>query len=305
MFQITNRLSYLVFLRILEYYPGILFLTTNRPGALDEAVKSRVHFALLYPQLGKAETIALFQMNIERLRMIEKERAAITNEPEMIIEAGGIINFAKQHYDDFSHPGIADCRWNGRQIRNAFQIASSMARYEHFVTNNSSAGENGLGLYLGAHHFKLVEKTTVEYDEFRKKTLGATDSEIARKNEERGPDSVGRPGSQNASSESRRRVNSPSLQRQSQSSPTVPSSRNRGGTFAGQRGGGSSRLSPGYLTPGRQQTSRGSPAPYNSPYRGQDADSNIEADDYETGGHGSHEEGDLDDAGYHGYDTYN
>lgn len=31
-----------VFLRMLEYYNGVLFLTSNRPGVLDEGVKSRV-----------------------------------------------------------------------------------------------------------------------------------------------------------------------------------------------------------------------------------------------------------------------
>ena len=35
-----------VFLRMLEYYKGLLFLTTNRVGAFDEAFKSRVHISL-------------------------------------------------------------------------------------------------------------------------------------------------------------------------------------------------------------------------------------------------------------------
>lgn len=35
-----------VFLRMLEYYKGILFLTTNRIGTFDEAFKSRIHLSL-------------------------------------------------------------------------------------------------------------------------------------------------------------------------------------------------------------------------------------------------------------------
>jgi hypothetical protein len=35
-----------VFLRVLEYYSGILFLTTNRVGTIDEAFKSRIHISL-------------------------------------------------------------------------------------------------------------------------------------------------------------------------------------------------------------------------------------------------------------------
>lgn len=42
-----------VFLRVLEYFTGMLFLTTNRVGAFDEAFKSRIHISLYYPPLGE------------------------------------------------------------------------------------------------------------------------------------------------------------------------------------------------------------------------------------------------------------
>ena len=41
-----------VFLRMLEYYEGILVLTSNRVGVFDEAFKSRIQLALHYPTLG-------------------------------------------------------------------------------------------------------------------------------------------------------------------------------------------------------------------------------------------------------------
>lgn len=40
-----------VFLRKLEYYRGIMFLTTNRIHSFDEAFKSRIHIAIRYPDL--------------------------------------------------------------------------------------------------------------------------------------------------------------------------------------------------------------------------------------------------------------
>ncbi|MEM6552498.1 MAG: AAA family ATPase [Planctomycetota bacterium] len=40
-----------IFLRMLDYYEGILFLTTNRPDVLDEAIHSRVMLNLAYPDL--------------------------------------------------------------------------------------------------------------------------------------------------------------------------------------------------------------------------------------------------------------
>lgn len=42
-----------VFLRCLEYYEGIVFLTTNRPTNIDPAFRSRIHLMLQYPALDQ------------------------------------------------------------------------------------------------------------------------------------------------------------------------------------------------------------------------------------------------------------
>ncbi|KAI0420248.1 P-loop containing nucleoside triphosphate hydrolase protein [Xylaria grammica] len=42
-----------IFLRTLEYYEGILFLTTNRVKNMDDAFNSRIHFRLAYPDLNE------------------------------------------------------------------------------------------------------------------------------------------------------------------------------------------------------------------------------------------------------------
>ncbi|RSL94940.1 hypothetical protein CDV31_014115 [Fusarium ambrosium] len=43
-------------LRVLEYYTGILFPTTNRIDDFDEAFASRVHMSLYYPKLDEEKT---------------------------------------------------------------------------------------------------------------------------------------------------------------------------------------------------------------------------------------------------------
>ncbi|KAF3940043.1 hypothetical protein ABW19_dt0207954 [Dactylella cylindrospora] len=43
-----------VFLRKLEYYRGILLLTTNRLESIDEAFQSRIHLCIQYPELDTA-----------------------------------------------------------------------------------------------------------------------------------------------------------------------------------------------------------------------------------------------------------
>lgn len=59
MFELTFQLLTLLpiaFLRVLEYYSGILFLTTNRVGNLDGAFNSRLHVSLYCPPLGQNQT---------------------------------------------------------------------------------------------------------------------------------------------------------------------------------------------------------------------------------------------------------
>lgn len=53
-----------VFLRVLEYYAGILFLTTNQVRDFDEAFASWIYISLYYPQVDMAATEAIFRLNI-------------------------------------------------------------------------------------------------------------------------------------------------------------------------------------------------------------------------------------------------
>lgn len=60
-----------------------------------------MHTSLFYPYLGENETLALFQMNIDRLERIETERTeimAIDGAKAMIIEKEDILQFAKEHF---------------------------------------------------------------------------------------------------------------------------------------------------------------------------------------------------------------
>ncbi|KAI8628619.1 hypothetical protein F5Y19DRAFT_107604 [Xylariaceae sp. FL1651] len=159
-----------VFLRTLEYYSGILFLTTNRPDVMDEAVKSRVQVSLQYPRLGLIETLAIFQTNLDRLMDIEYERARITGEPALEVKSDGILAFAAAHFH--RHEGnMASPPWNGRQIRNAFQIAPSIARYGHKHNIQSTEQEP----YIGPEHFEKVEESAAESDTNRQLVSGTTD----------------------------------------------------------------------------------------------------------------------------------
>ncbi|KAL7783101.1 hypothetical protein V8C37DRAFT_397450 [Trichoderma ceciliae] len=170
-----------VFLRMLEYYNGILFLTTNRPGVLDEAVKSRVHLNLHYNFLTEEQVVAIFKLNIQRLREIEDQAAKAPGHSKIFIDETDIIDFSRDHWRNHTD-GVG--RWNGRQIRNAFLIAASLAHYE----GDMGERPEGLQKQLTSKHFKKVEETTRRYDEYRVACLGDTDSYLAHDRYERDDD---------------------------------------------------------------------------------------------------------------------
>ncbi|KAJ7062733.1 hypothetical protein C8F01DRAFT_1135061 [Mycena amicta] len=89
-----------VFLRHVEYYRGILFLTTNRVQAFDEALLSRIHVALHFSDLTESSRAQVWRAFIAR--------AGVT-----IVEED-IALLAKREV-------------NGRQIKNAVRTAHSLA----------------------------------------------------------------------------------------------------------------------------------------------------------------------------------
>ncbi|RAH70526.1 P-loop containing nucleoside triphosphate hydrolase protein, partial [Aspergillus aculeatinus CBS 121060] len=107
-----------VFLRVLEYYAGVLFLTTNRVGDFDEAFASRIHISLYYPQLNEQSTVAIFRLTLKLIkqRFDSRGRKIDIDEPE-------IVDYARWFFDNHKE------KWNGRQIRNACQTALALAEY--------------------------------------------------------------------------------------------------------------------------------------------------------------------------------
>ncbi|RYC58073.1 hypothetical protein CHU98_g8135 [Xylaria longipes] len=146
-----------VFLRVLEYYRGVLFLTTNRVGALDEAFRSRVNISLWYPHLTVERTIQVLRNSLQRL-------------PQQPVNDGkpvyGLIEICSKEIEDFVESeyrkysktiGKPRGSWNGRQIRNAVKIAACLALYQ----KETEDPKDDLPAILTAQHFQSVAKTTV------------------------------------------------------------------------------------------------------------------------------------------------
>ncbi|KAI1759795.1 hypothetical protein GGR53DRAFT_523588 [Hypoxylon sp. FL1150] len=96
-----------IFLRQLEYFQGILFLTTNRVQTFDDAFQSRIHIALRYEDLDTKAKKAIFKIFIERARVV----------------AG--IDLMPFNEDDYN--SLARHKLNGRQIKNTIGTAQALA----------------------------------------------------------------------------------------------------------------------------------------------------------------------------------
>jgi len=98
-----------IFLRLLEYFQGILFLTTNRVETFDDAFQSRIHIALRYEELSPKAKREIWKIFLERVK-----------------DGGGeLVPFADKDFDRLSREGL-----NGRQIKNAVKTAQALAVYE-------------------------------------------------------------------------------------------------------------------------------------------------------------------------------
>ncbi len=161
-----------VFLRILEYYTGVLFLTTNRVGDFDEAFASRVHMSLYYPPLDLDSTMAIFDLNIKRM----KKRFAKANR-RLNIKEVPIGVFATDYWRD--NP---KARWNGRQIRNSCQTALALAEFEAQGGNHEAVMEPDATVHLGVKHFRSVADAYLGFMEYLKDIYGVDPEGRAKEN---------------------------------------------------------------------------------------------------------------------------
>ncbi|KAL9092101.1 MAG: hypothetical protein Q9165_004534 [Trypethelium subeluteriae] len=92
--QRNNLVS--VFLRRLEYFEGILFLTTNRVERFDDAFASRIHLALNYPELEPWMRREIWINAVSRFPANESdiEGPAALDELSNVVLNGRVISYA-------------------------------------------------------------------------------------------------------------------------------------------------------------------------------------------------------------------
>ncbi|KAH7128923.1 P-loop containing nucleoside triphosphate hydrolase protein [Dactylonectria macrodidyma] len=105
-----------VFLKELEYFSGIVFLTTNRLSSFDAAMKSRVHLSLRFAPPHIDTRRRIWRLNLETVPLDETDIGGEENADEA---ADFLVQFDL----------------NGREISNALNTARTIARFEKTKLN--------------------------------------------------------------------------------------------------------------------------------------------------------------------------
>ncbi|KAJ4410998.1 hypothetical protein N0V82_009102 [Gnomoniopsis sp. IMI 355080] len=150
------------FLRALEYYDGILFLTTNRVGSFDDAFISRIHVQLFYKDFTDEDRQKVWMTFVDKLNR----------------ERGKYIRVTMDAKDYIRGTEIRAVQWNGREIRNAFQTAVSLAEYD------DDKDEEGK-IMLTDEHLRAVVELSKNFKDYLKDLHKADEDKRALRRYER------------------------------------------------------------------------------------------------------------------------
>lgn len=262
---LTALYTVTVFLRTLEYYNGILFLTTNRVGTFDEAFTSRIHISLYYPPLSQKSTLRVFRVNLTRIReRFEKKKER--GEADLELDEDSITDFVLDYYTQHK-----EARWNGRQIRNACQTALALAEFEaqklanpgleggRSVMEVAATSKKMIHVRMSDKHFDDVAKAYLAFVRYLREVHGVSAAQQA-KNFRLRQDRYGLGES---------------------ATPNPLASRQRG--HAEQKNSGKRRNNTGHAGTGRRPQSRSKPGwqPQRDDYEYAEAGRGLDDDSYE------------------------
>ena len=126
--EIQRNALVCVMLRLLEYYSGCLFLSSNRDAkSIDAAIASRITVMLNYPSLDHAGRAKVWKNLVELVPEIPVDKngessAGIANNPRKLSKYR--VNFTDEDYDLLA----SSYSLNGRQIKNSIVLARALAR---------------------------------------------------------------------------------------------------------------------------------------------------------------------------------
>lgn len=148
-----------VFLRNLEWYPGLIFMTTNSLARFGFAILDRIHIKLRYPSLSEPYTENIFNDHFERINQANQTVQGLSMDKrgsvsmKYVVSNENMAAIQKWRKDQYAKARSAGSHhwWNGRQIRAAFQMAAALARQDMIENDGWTA-------HIKKSHFeKIVE----------------------------------------------------------------------------------------------------------------------------------------------------
>ncbi|KAK8135974.1 AAA family ATPase [Apiospora sp. TS-2023a] len=175
-----------VLLRRLEYYSGIMFMTTNIVGLIDEAFKSRIHIVLRYDMIDKGTTGQIWK---NLLQSIERDNEEFN--VQITFDKGQLLEFATEHFKEHTD---SHRTWNARQIRNAFSTAIAMGQFDRLERIREAdlspeevfmSGKKSLTtIRLTSQNFTRIASITDDFERYMHSVRG-DDAQKALENEQR------------------------------------------------------------------------------------------------------------------------
>jgi hypothetical protein len=135
------------FLRNIEYFSGLLFLTTNRVGHIDEAFMSRVHAIIHFQPLNEASRKVLWKSLLDKVHRDRPGKIAIHNEAIKYLESQEMLQMD----------------WNGREIRNAMQTAIALAEQD---AKRNPYYQEGQAVIVLKTHFEAVQRLNRSFKDY-------------------------------------------------------------------------------------------------------------------------------------------
>ncbi|KAH7333350.1 ATPase [Rhexocercosporidium sp. MPI-PUGE-AT-0058] len=151
LFDLQRNALVSVFLRVLEYYDGILILTSNRVGTFDEAFKSRIQLSLRYNNLDIGQRLLIWGNFITRLEGFQTNPSA-KQFNAVPTENGGVDLGIKVEEIRAKLPELAKAELNGREIRNAVSTARQLAMFK--------------GVPMGYEHLESVIEEAKKFNKY-------------------------------------------------------------------------------------------------------------------------------------------
>ncbi|KLU85045.1 hypothetical protein MAPG_04077 [Magnaporthiopsis poae ATCC 64411] len=120
-----------VFLRSLEGFQGIIFLTTNRSEEFDEAITSRIHLSYHFPPLDAEHRAQVWRSILKQNAWAVPPEWLDESESGAHQEVDGSSSGLRPHlHPVFKRLGQEHHALNGRDIKNICSLAASMSRLD-------------------------------------------------------------------------------------------------------------------------------------------------------------------------------